>query len=130
MRSSLKILAAGLLVVAVAVPVMSSRRATASPGASPLSASPPADGKYENVRVEGRLVPMIHVMNGGAIVLVDTDGAKPRTWEEQFKRKGALANGTYNVHKTHASGTESFEQDPVDREGLWVIDGDGNITVP
>jgi len=85
------------------------------------------DGKYENVTVEGRAVPMIHVKNGGAVVLVDTDGLKPRRWEEQFKRKGDLPNGTYNIHKTNVNGNDDFADDPIDREGTWVIDSNANI---
>ena len=33
--------------------------------------SPPPDGKYERVVVDGVTVPMINVMNGGAVVLVE-----------------------------------------------------------
>lgn len=88
----------------------------------------PADGKYEHVTVEGRAVPMVNVMNHGAVVLVDTDGKKPRTWEEQWKRKGNLPDGTYNLHKTNVNGNDTFEDDPVDREGTWTIDAQGNIT--
>ena len=98
-----------------------------APGAG-IARTLPADGKYEHVTVEGREVPMIQVMNGGAVVLVDTDGKKPRTWEEQFKRKGNLPDGTYNLHKTNVNGNDTFEDDPIDREGTWTIDGKGNIT--
>jgi hypothetical protein len=89
---------------------------------------PPPDGKYENVTVEGRTVPMIHVMEGGAIVLVDTDGKKPRTWEEMYKRHGDLPKGTYNLHKTDANRIGDFAKVPMDREGTWTIDAKGNIT--
>ncbi|MBS2020022.1 MAG: hypothetical protein JST00_44585 [Deltaproteobacteria bacterium] len=100
----------------------------ASPAAVPAGA-PPADGKYERVQVEGTTVPMIQVMNGGAVVLVDTDGAKPRTWEEQYKRKRAdLLPGQYDLHKTNTNKNDSFEDDKIDKEGLWVIDAKGNIT--
>lgn len=123
-----KILIPGLLVVIVAALLASSRWATASPADARLSSTTvPMDGKYENVTVEGRVVPMVHVMNGGAVVLVDTDGKKPRTWEEQFKRKGDLPSGTYNIHKTNVNGNNEFADVPVDREGLWVIDGNANI---
>jgi hypothetical protein len=124
----LKILAPGLLVLVTAALLASGRRATASPGEAPLADGvPPMDGKYENVTVEGRVVPMVHVKNGGAVVLVDTDGLKPRRWEEQFKRKGDLPNGTYNIHKTNVNGNDDFADDPIDREGTWVIDSSANI---
>lgn len=103
-----KFASAGLLVLAFAAAVTLSRRATASPPGVPLADLPPADGKYENVSVEGRVVPMVHVMNGATIVLVDTDGSKPRTWEEQFKRKGDIPVGTYNIHKTNVNGNENL----------------------
>jgi len=101
--------------------------AVASPPESASYDAVPPDGKYENVTVEGRVVPMVHVMNGGAVVLVDTDGVKPRTWEEQFKRKGDLPNGTFNLHKTNSNGNDTFADDPIDREGSWVIDAQANI---
>ena len=47
--------------------------------------NPPADGKYERVMVEGVTVPMVNFMEGGTVLLVDTDGNMPRTWEEQYK---------------------------------------------
>ena len=87
----------------------------------------PPDGKYENVKVEGRTVPMVSVMNKGSVVLVDTDGVKPRTWEEQFKRKGNTPAYQFNLHKTNVNKNETFEDDPIDREGLWSIDEKGNI---
>jgi hypothetical protein len=91
--------------------------------------TPPADGWYANVMVEGRKVPMIHVKDHGATVLVDTDGTKhPRTWAEQFRRRGDVPSGTYDIHKTHVTGSDNFEDDPIDRKGVWVIDGRGNIT--
>ncbi len=114
--------AAGLAFVTTAL-LLPSRGATAQ-GA----ATAPPDGKYENVTVEGRVVPMIHVMEGGTVVLVDTDGKKPRTWEEQFKRKGDLPAGTFDVHKTDVNGNGTFADDPIDRRGTWTIDGSGNIT--
>jgi hypothetical protein len=89
---------------------------------------PPPDGKYRNVTVEGRVVPLIHVKEGGTIVLVDTDGKQPRTWEEMYKRHGDLPGGTYNVHKTAPNGSDDFAQVPVDRKGNWTIDAKGNIT--
>jgi hypothetical protein len=115
----------GVLVIAALL--APSRTATAE--ASSEAAAPPRDGKYANVTVEGRTVAMVHVMNGGAVVLVDVDGAKPRTWEEQFKRKGSLPNGAYDVHKTNVNGNETFEDDPIDRQGTWFIDGNGNISL-
>jgi hypothetical protein len=86
-----------------------------------------ADGKYEHVTVEGTKVAMVQVMNGGDVVLVDTDGAKPRTWEQQYKRKGSLPKGQYDLHKTDANHNGSFDDDAVDRTGKWSIDGSGNI---
>jgi hypothetical protein len=88
----------------------------------------PPDGKYEHVIVEGRVVPMIHVMERGSVVLVDTDGVLPRTWEEQYKRHGDLPNGTFDIHRTHVPGHATFAEDPIDRKGLWTIDSQGNIT--
>lgn len=105
--------------------------ATAAPAAAPVApaGSPPPDGKYERVVVDGVTVPMINVMDNGATVLVDTDGKKPRTWEEQYKRKrGTLLTGQFDLHKTNANKNDTFEDDPIDREGLWVIDAKGNIT--
>lgn len=90
--------------------------------------APPADGKYERVTVDGVTVPMIQVMNSGAVVLVDTDGKKPRTWEEQYKRKRELPNGQYDVHKTDTNKNDKFDDDTIDKEGLWVIDAKGNLT--
>jgi hypothetical protein len=99
----------------------------AAPRAPPPGA-PPADGKYERVQVDGVTVPMVQVMNGGQILLVDTDGAKPRTWEEQYKRKRELPNGQYDLHKTNTNKNDTFEDDAIDREGLWVIDAKANVT--
>jgi hypothetical protein len=105
---------------------------SAATGAAPAPVppgSPPPDGKYERVTVEGVTVPMINVMNSGAVVLVDTDGKKPRTWEEQYKRKRTdLAVGQYDLHKTDKKNNNTFEDDEIDKEGLWVIDPKGNIT--
>jgi hypothetical protein len=123
----------GLLVFLVVGFLVSSRWAKAKPATlpqpTPMQASGPLppDGKYENVSVEGRVVPMVHVMMGGTVVLVDTDGKKPRSWEEQFKRKGDLPPGAFNVHKTNVNGSNDFADDPVDRVGLWVIDANANI---
>jgi len=101
--------------------------AVASVGVPP--GAPPKDDKYERVQVEGVTVPMIQVMENGAVVLVDTDGKKPRTWEEQYKRKRAdLPNGQYDIHKTDVDKNGKFDNDPIDKEGLWVIDAKGNIT--
>jgi hypothetical protein len=90
--------------------------------------APPPDGKYERVTVEGVTVPMIQVMKSGAVILVDTDGKKPRTWEEQYKRKRDLPNGQYDVHKTDTNKNDDFEDEKIDREGLWMIDAKGNVT--
>lgn len=89
--------------------------------------NPPADGKYEKVVVEGVTVPMVNIMNGGTVVLVDTDGKKPRSWEEQYKKKSAKLAGQLDVHKTDVNHNGSFDDDPVDREGMWLIDSKGNI---
>jgi hypothetical protein len=89
---------------------------------------PPADGKYERVTVDGVTVPMINVMEGGKVVLVDTDGKKPRTWEEQYKKKRDIGTGQFDVHKTDANKDGKFDDDAIDKEGLWVIDEKGNIT--
>lgn len=103
--------------------------ASAAPQLTAPAGSPPADGKYERVVVEGVTVPMIQVMDQGATVLVDTDGKKPRTWEEQYKRKRAtLSAGQYDLHKTNANKNDTFNDDPIDKEGLWVIDEKGTIT--
>jgi hypothetical protein len=88
----------------------------------------PPDGFYANVTVEGRKVPMIHVKDGGATVLVDTEGKVPRTWAAQFRRRGDVPNGTYDIHKTHVEGHENFRDLPVDRKGIWTIDAAGNVT--
>ncbi len=90
--------------------------------------NPPPDGKYERVQVEGVTVPMIHVMDGGTVVLVDTDGKKPRTWEEQYKKKNAKLPGQLDLHKTDSNKNGKFDDDAVDREGLWLLDAKGNIT--
>lgn len=88
-----------------------------------------ADGKYEHVKVEGVEVPMVNVMNGGTVVLVDTDGVKPRSWEEQYKRKGdKMKDGSFNIHKTNVNKDDGFDDDAIDREGNWTIDAKGNIT--
>jgi hypothetical protein len=111
------------LIAAAGAVFVASRGANAGDG--PV---PPPDGKYENVMVEGRLVPMIEVMEHGDVVLVDTDGKKPRTWEEQLKRKGNIPSGSYDVHKTNVDGAANFANEPIDRKGLWAIDARGNIT--
>jgi hypothetical protein len=90
--------------------------------------NPPPDGKYERVIVEGVTVPMVSIMNGGTVVLVDTDGKKPRTWEEQYKKKNAKLPGQLDVHKTNVNKNNTFDDDPIDREGMWLIDAKGNIT--
>ncbi len=91
--------------------------------------SPPADGSYEKVQVEGQTIPVIKVMEQGSIVLIDRDGVKPRTWEEEYKRKDPkLLPGQYDLHKTDVNKNGKFDDDPVDKVGLWVIDAKGNIT--
>jgi hypothetical protein len=97
------------------------------PTRAEVADGPPPDGKYERVTVEGKTVAMVHILSGGAVVLVDVDGGKPRTWEEQYKRKDAKLAGQLDVHKTDANHNGSFEDDPIDRRGLWVIDAKGNI---
>lgn len=113
-------------------PAATSAAVTSAPSAPANSAatgSPPPDGKYERVMVDGVTVPMINVMNAGAVVLLDTDGKKPRTWEEQYKRKrDTLSPGQFDIHKTDTNKNDSFQDEPVDKEGLWVIDSKGNIT--
>ena len=89
---------------------------------------PPPDGKYERVVVDGKTVPMVNILNGGTVVLVDTDGKKPRTWEEQYKKKTAKLPGQLDVHKTDVNKNGMFDDDPIDREGLWTIDAKGNLT--
>lgn len=89
--------------------------------------NPPPDGKYEKVKVDGVTVPMINVMEGGTVVLVDTDGVKPRSWEEQYKKKAAKKKGQFDLHKTDANKNGKFDDDAIDKEGIWVIDAKGNI---
>jgi hypothetical protein len=89
--------------------------------------NPPADGKYEKVMVEGKTVPMINVMEKGTVVLVDTDGVKPRSWEEQYKKKNAKKTGQFDLHKTDSNKNGKFDDDAIDKEGIWVIDVKGNI---
>ena len=87
---------------------------TAAPAAP--AGSPPPDGKYERVVVDGVTVPMINVMDNGATVLVDTDGKKPRTWEEQYKRKrSSLLVGQYDLHKTNTNKNDTFADDEIDK---------------
>jgi pyruvate/2-oxoglutarate dehydrogenase complex dihydrolipoamide acyltransferase (E2) component len=90
--------------------------------------NPPPDGKYERVMVDGVTVPMVNITNGGTVVLVDTDGKKPRTWEEQYKKKNAKLPGQLDIHKTDTNKNGSFDDDAIDREGIWTIDAKGNIT--
>jgi hypothetical protein len=108
--------------------VQNAAPSTAAPSARVEAAgAAPPDGKYERVTVEGVTVPMINVMENGTVVLVDTDGQKPRTWEEQYKRKRELPAGSFDVHKTDANKDGKFDDDKIDREGLWSIDAKGNI---
>ena len=109
------------------VPVSTAPTGLASSAALTAISIPP-DGKYEKVQVEGVTVPMIQIMNGGTVVLIDTDGAKPRTWEEQLKRKDDLPKGYFDLHKTNTRKGSSFEAEPVDRTGRWKMDEKGNIT--
>jgi hypothetical protein len=90
--------------------------------------NPPPDGKYERVVVDGVTVPMVNIMSGGTVVLVDTDGKKPRSWEQQYKKKNAKLRGQLDVHKTNTNKNDTFEDDAIDREGMWLIDAKGNIT--
>jgi hypothetical protein len=109
-------------------------RPTSGPGpstphvAEAPEGNPPPDGKYERVVVDGVTVPMVHIMEGGTVVLVDTDGVKPRSWEEQYKKKRATKQGQLDLHKTDVNKSGKFDDDPVDREGLWLIDVKGNVT--
>lgn len=98
-----------------------------APSATPAAACPIADGKYEHITVDGKSVAMIQVANNCDTVMVDVDGAKPRTWEEEYKRKGDLPPGSYNLHKTDVNKNNSFADDAVDKQGKWQIDSKGNI---
>ena len=117
---------------ASATPASPAAPSPATPSGAPAVVTPPGapppDGKYERVQVDGVTVPMIEVMNGGQVLLVDTDGVKPRSWEEQYKRKRDLPKGQYDLHKTNTNKNDTFEDDAIDREGLWVIDAKGNVT--
>lgn len=105
--------------------------APAAPSAAPdelKAIAIPADGKYENVKVCGVTVPMINIMDGGSVVLVDTDGIKPRSWEEQYKRKAAsLPKGYFDLHKTNTNKNDKFDDDAIDKQGRWKMDEKGNI---
>jgi hypothetical protein len=110
-------------------PAVTASIAPNSAAAAVPPGAPPSDGKYERVTVDGVTVPMIQVADHGATVLVDTEGTKPRTWKEQYRRKRTdLVNGQYDVHKTNANKNETFEDDAIDKEGLWVIDAKGNLS--
>ena len=109
-------------------PVKVDKAPTPAPPPTVPEGNPPPDGKYERVIVEGVTVPMIQVMEHGTVVLVDTDGKKPRTWEEQYKRKKITTKGQFDVHKTDANKNNKFDDDAIDKEGLWVIDDKGNLT--
>ncbi len=119
--------------VPIEVPTPPATDRTAAP-ANAVPAQPalqainiPGDGKLENVKVNGVTVPMINIMDGGTVVLVDTDGVKPRSWEEQYKRKGDLPKGYFNLHKTNKNKNDSFEDDEIDQQGRWKMDETGNI---
>jgi hypothetical protein len=115
-------------------PPVPAEQPSAAPGpttpevADAPAGNPPADGKYERVMVEGVTVPMVNIMNGGTVVLVDTDGKKPRTWEEQYKKKNAKLAGQLDLHKTDTNKNGNFDDDAINREGIWLIDSKGNIT--
>jgi hypothetical protein len=112
--------------VVAAPPVQAAPLVEAAPALAPIAI--PADGKYENVKVAGITVPMINLMDGGATLLVDTDGVKPRSWEEQYKRKSAdLPVGYFDLHKLNANHDDSFEDDAIDKQGRWKMDGSGNL---
>lgn len=101
--------------------------ASTSTAAQTANSNVPADGKYEGVTVDGKRVAMVSVMNGGTVVLVDIEGDKPRSWEEQYKRKGAsLKPGQFDIHKTDANKDGSFEDDAIE-PGLWLIDAKANL---
>jgi hypothetical protein len=122
--------------LALALLVAAPAAADPSPSASPApSAAPklaaqeiPADGKYDKVKVEGVTAPLIHIMESGSVVLVDTDGKKPRTWEVQYKKKADLPRGWFDLRKTDANKNNKFGDDEIDAEGLWKMDAKGNIT--
>lgn len=97
----------------------------ATPALQPIAI--PADGKIENVKVNGITVPMINIMDGGTVILVDTDGVKPRSWEEQYKRKGALPKGYFDLHKSNTNKNDTFEDDEIDKQGRWKMDEKGNL---
>jgi hypothetical protein len=115
-------------------PAAPAEKPTTAPGpttpdvADAPAGNPPPDGKYERVVVEGVTVPMVNILEHGTVVLVDTDGKKPRTWEEQYKKKNAKLAGQLDVHKTDTNKNGKFEDDAIDREGIWLIDAKGNIT--
>jgi hypothetical protein len=119
-----RITCVGLLALSPIAPVLAA-------GPKPADLQPvkiPQDGKVERVKVDGVTVPLIKIMENGAVVLVDTDGRKPRTWEEQYKRKGHLPKGYFDVHKSDTNHNNAFKDDEIDREGLWKMDEQGNIT--
>jgi hypothetical protein len=130
MAKALRTRAGGLFAVGiVGTLVLGAVLARSRPATAADTNGPPPDGKYKNVTIEGRTVPLIHVKEGGTIVLVDVDGKLPRTWEEMYKRHGGdLPAGMYDVHKSAPNGSDDFATVPVDRKGNWVIDGKGNIT--
>lgn len=96
--------------------------------AAPAPVQIPADGKYDKLKVEGVTVPLINIMESGSVVLVDTDGRKPRTWEVQYKRVGDLPPGWFDTRKKDLNNDNNFKDDPVDAQGLWKMDEKGNIT--
>jgi hypothetical protein len=120
-----------ILLIGLAIPAGESTAPAPAPAPSPGRREPvkiAPDGKYEKVKVEGVTVPMIRIMESGTVVLVDTDGKKPRTWEEQYKRKDDLPPGYFDLHKTDANKNGKFGDDPVDRQGVWKMDEKGNIS--
>lgn len=119
--------------LACAAPAPTGSPPSPAPSAAPVpeleAVAIPPDGKYEDVQVLGVTVPMVNLMDGGTVLLVDVDGAKPRTWEEQYKRKGGLPAGWFDVHKTNVNHDDSFADDAIDREGRWRLDERGNLAV-
>jgi hypothetical protein len=128
MRSCCLALCAAVLICACSKSETKSEPAASGSKPALAAIEIPADGKLENVKVEGVTVPMIQIMESGQVVLVDTDGVKPRTWEEQYKRKGELPRGYFDLHKTDTNKNNKFDDDAVDKQGRWKMDDKGNLT--
>lgn len=118
------------IAIALVLAVPAAADPSPSPAPSPKLAALeiPADGKYDKVKVDGVTVPLIHIMDSGSVVLVDTDGKKPRTWEVQYKKKADLPRGWFDLRKADTNKNNKFNDDEVDAEGLWKMDAKGNIT--